>query len=77
MINLLGAKNYLRNRGEKHIMKLQKHKTWKYKGTEYAKNTIVIPNKQIEELGWNEGDELESIIRGEKLVIVKKDTQTN
>jgi bifunctional DNA-binding transcriptional regulator/antitoxin component of YhaV-PrlF toxin-antitoxin module len=53
-------------------MKLQKQKAWTYKDTEYAKYSIVIPNKEIDKLGWKEGDELESIIKGEKLVIAKK-----
>ncbi len=42
-------------------MKLQKHRAGKYKGKTIYKWTIVISPKDIEELGWKEGEELEDI----------------
>ncbi len=53
-------------------MKLQKQLSQKIKGKEYPKYVLVIPPKQIEELGWKEGMELEPKINGEKLIIVPK-----
>lgn len=42
-------------------MKLQRQKT-KVKGREYSKWVIIIPPKDIEKLGWKEGEELEGIV---------------
>ncbi len=39
-------------------MKLQKVKAREYKGKPIYKYMIVIPPKDIKELGWKEGDEL-------------------
>lgn len=50
-------------------MRLQKQKTREVKGKEYFRWTVVIPPDEVEELGWEEGEELTSIPRGEKLVI--------
>jgi len=44
------------------LMKLQKHKAREYKGKPIHKYVIVIPPKDIEELGWNEGQELKGIV---------------
>lgn len=41
------------------FMKLQKVKAREYKGKLIYKYMIVIPPKDIEELGWKEGIELE------------------
>jgi len=51
------------------IMHLQKQQSWVYKGKEYPKYLIVIPPKNVEKLGWNEQDELNSVIDGDKLII--------
>ncbi len=40
-------------------MKLQKQTARKYKGKAIYKYVIVIPPKDIEELGWKEGIELD------------------
>jgi hypothetical protein len=53
-------------------MHLQKQLSRVYKGKEYPKYLIVVPPKNIEELGWTEQDELESSIEDGKLVIWKK-----
>ncbi|MEM2915396.1 MAG: hypothetical protein QXH91_08385, partial [Candidatus Bathyarchaeia archaeon] len=50
-------------------MKLQKHTTREIEGKEYHKWVIVIPPEQIKGLGWKEGIELESMIKGNGLVI--------
>ena len=51
------------------IMHLQKQQSRIYKGKEYSKYLIVIPPKDIEKLGWDERDELESTIEDRKLII--------
>jgi len=38
-------------------------------GTEYVKWVVVIPPSQIKELGWREGMELQSRVKGNKLII--------
>ena len=47
-------------------MKLQKVKAREYKGKTIFKYIIVIPPKDIEELGWNEGNELEGVVIKDK-----------
>jgi len=37
--------------------------------TEYVKWVITVPPQQVEELGWNQGQELESAVNGESLVV--------
>jgi bifunctional DNA-binding transcriptional regulator/antitoxin component of YhaV-PrlF toxin-antitoxin module len=48
----------------------------RYKGREYPKWVVTIPPKQIEELGWTEGEFLESDIARQELVIRKENSQT-
>ncbi len=50
-------------RGDKitDTMILQKQKAREYKGKSIHKYVIVIPPKDIEELGWKEGQELKGI----------------
>jgi bifunctional DNA-binding transcriptional regulator/antitoxin component of YhaV-PrlF toxin-antitoxin module len=50
-------------------MHLQKQLSRKHKNKEYPKYTIVVPPKEIEKLGWKEGDELESELKDGKLII--------
>ena len=50
-------------------MKLQKQTTRKIGDNEYVKWVIVIPPSQIDETGWKEGDDLESIVKGKTLII--------
>lgn len=52
-------------------MKLQKQKTRILEGKEYSKWVLVIPSQQIEQLGWNEGQELEGSVAEEGLLIAK------
>lgn len=48
------------------FMKLQKQKARKYKGKTIFKYIIVIPPKDIENLGWEEGIELEGTVIKDK-----------
>ncbi len=50
-------------------MKLQKQNAYKYKGETKYKYVIVIPNEDIEKLGWKEGIELKSNISNGKYYI--------
>jgi len=43
-------------------MQLQKQKAREYKGKSIFKYTIVIPPKDIEQLGWDKGTKLEGTI---------------
>ena len=43
-------------------MKLQKQKGREYKGKVYAKYFVTIPKKDLEKLGWTEGQELKGIV---------------
>lgn len=59
-------------------MKLQKHKAYVYqteKGEKVAhfKHLIIIPENAIEALGWKEGEELESMVRRDKLVLKRRE----
>jgi hypothetical protein len=53
------------------VMRLLSHKSREYKGKEYTKHWIVIPNKLVEKLKWKMGDELEAEVKDDKLVIEK------
>lgn len=58
-------------------MKLQKQLSRKVGDKEYAKWVVAIPPKQIEALGWNEGQSLEGEITDQQLVIRKvSETET-
>lgn len=52
-------------------MRLLNQISREYKGKEYKKFWVVIPNKIIEKLGWKTGQELEAEVKGNKLVIEK------
>ena len=54
-------------------MKLLSQKHSEYKGKQYKKFWIIIPNRLIEKLGWKEGTELNADLKNEKLVIEKED----
>ncbi len=53
-------------------MKLQKHKAYKYKGETKYKYVIVIPNEDIEKLGWREGEKLDGKITDNENYSIKK-----
>lgn len=50
-------------------MKLMRHVSRQVGSNEYAKWMIIIPPADIRELGWKEGQELESHVRGRILTI--------
>jgi antitoxin component of MazEF toxin-antitoxin module len=53
-------------------VKLQKQLSRKIKGKNYPKYVMTIPPKDIQELGWQKGMELEICIRDNKLIIQPK-----
>jgi len=50
-------------------MRLQKQVSRQVGDSEYLKWTIIVPPSQVEELGWNEGEELESYVKGKTLLV--------
>ena len=53
-------------------MRLLSQKSREYRNKEYRKFWIIIPNKIIEKLKWEQGDKLETEIIDDKLVIEKQ-----
>lgn len=53
-------------------MRLQRQKTREVKGKEYFRWSVVIPPDEVKELGWKEGDELESKKMGNGLRLEPK-----
>jgi bifunctional DNA-binding transcriptional regulator/antitoxin component of YhaV-PrlF toxin-antitoxin module len=53
-------------------MRLQKQKTREVKGKEYFRWTVVIPPEEVKELGWKEGDELESKPDADERLVIRK-----
>jgi len=56
-------------------LRLQKQLSRKVGNKEYPKWVITIPPKEVESLGWSEGEPLESEIVDQKLIIQKEDVQ--
>jgi len=50
-------------------LKLQKRFNRKVGDVEYSKFVVILPKAQIEALHWHAGEELESIVERNKLVI--------
>ena len=48
-------------------------KSREYKGKNYHKHWVVIPNSLIDKVGWKEGQDLEAEIKNGKIVISKND----
>ena len=53
-------------------MKLQKQLSRKVDNIKYPKYVVTIPPKQIEELGWEEGTELEAIVEKGRIILKPK-----
>jgi bifunctional DNA-binding transcriptional regulator/antitoxin component of YhaV-PrlF toxin-antitoxin module len=51
------------------MVKLQKRFAYKYKNKEHYKHIIVIPENAINKLGWKSGEELDTVIEEEALVV--------
>ena len=56
-------------------MKLQKQLSRKVGNKEYPKWVVIVPPKQIDTLGWKEGEYLESEVNNQELIIRKEDMQ--
>ena len=54
-------------------MKLQKQVAYKYKDKTHYKYVVIIPETAINELGWNEGQELKLSINNSALKIEKEE----
>ena len=52
-------------------MKLQKRLSRIYKGKKYSKYILVIPEKDIKDAGFKEGDELKSEVKKGEIKIKK------
>jgi antitoxin component of MazEF toxin-antitoxin module len=50
-------------------LKLQKRFNRKVGNVEYTKYVVTLPKDQVEELHWHSGEELESVVEQNKLVI--------
>lgn len=50
-------------------MKLQKQLSRKYEGKEYTKWVVVIPPSKVEELNWEDGEELNAEVQENKLIL--------
>jgi len=53
-------------------MRLQKQLSRKVGNKEYPKWVIIVPPKQIETLGWKEGEYLASEVNNEELIIQRE-----
>jgi bifunctional DNA-binding transcriptional regulator/antitoxin component of YhaV-PrlF toxin-antitoxin module len=53
-------------------MKLQKQLSRQYKGVNYPKYIVAIPPKQVEQVGWEEGTELEAEVKDNEIVLKPK-----
>ena len=51
-------------------MKLQKMLNRKVEGKEYSKWIIVLPQKEIADLGWKEGIELKTKIKKDRIILL-------
>jgi len=54
-------------------VKLQKQLSRKVDNVKYPKYVVTIPPKQIEEVGWKEGIELEAVVKDGKIVLRPKE----
>jgi len=50
-------------------MKLQKQKSRKVGNKEYSKYVIIVSPDRIQQLGWQDGEELTDEVEGRKLII--------
>ena len=52
-------------------MKLQRQKAYKYKNKIHYKYALIIPESTVNKLGWKEGQELETEVKKDRLVVEK------
>ena len=55
------------------MVKLQKRFAYKYKDKNHYKHQVTISEDVLEKLGWEEGDELDLLAKGDKLVVKRKE----
>lgn len=53
-------------------MKVSKQESKGYKGRKYAKYFVIIPKKDLEKLGWTEGQELKGIVADGMYILRQK-----
>ncbi len=53
-------------------MKLQKQLAYEYKGKQYFKHVLVVPDDTVKELGWNGGQDLEIRVENRRLIVEAK-----
>jgi bifunctional DNA-binding transcriptional regulator/antitoxin component of YhaV-PrlF toxin-antitoxin module len=51
------------------MVRLQKRFAYKYKDKEHYKYMVTIPENAVSEAGFKEGEELEPVVEGEKVVL--------
>jgi len=51
------------------MVRLQKRFAYTYKDKEHYKHVVTLPEKEIERLGWKEGQELELAVKNNELVL--------
>ncbi len=56
------------------MVKLQKRFAYKYKDKEHYKHQVTIPDEAVQKLGWKDGQEIEQVVQGNKLILVSADT---
>jgi hypothetical protein len=64
------------------MVKLQKHKAYTYRADsgieiEHYKHLVVIPEEAIQNLGWQEGQELSWCVTSDKLIFATRNTVEN
>jgi len=57
--------------------KLQKQLSRRVGDKRYTKWVITIPREQVKRLGWASGDEIEAIVKDDKLVLIAKGSEKN
>jgi len=57
-------------------MKLQRHFAYEYNRRKHYKHVIIVPEEDVERLGWQHGQELEQRVDGDKLMLKPKGTFT-
>jgi len=54
-------------------MKLQRQMSYRYKNKICYKYVIIIPKETIKKLDWKFGEELDSMVKGKRLILKPKD----
>lgn len=57
------------------LVKLQKKFAYKYKDKEHYKHIVTIPDDVLEQLGWNEGAEIQQVVKNHQLIFKLADAK--